>query len=147
MRAIAVAAGAGMAVVPLTAGPMRLHSGVAAAKVPAAAALTDGELRQPAFFLLPFNPRELRPYERPVHRSFFDFERRLVARALAGLGDRLIDIVATNVVVASRIFVTGPGADADRLRDWRVRRGGGIGRRRSSFWPSILGSCARMSGR
>jgi hypothetical protein len=51
---------------------MRFHSRVAAAEMPAAASLTDGELRQPAFFLLPLDPRQLGANQRPVHRPLFE---------------------------------------------------------------------------
>src|SRR3954470_8498318 len=71
MRTIAVAACPGMAVVPLATGPMRLHAGIASAEGPAtatAAALTDRELGQPAFFLVPLDSWKLRPNQRPVHR-------------------------------------------------------------------------------
>ena len=64
----------------MAAWPVRLHARVSAAEMAAvAAALPNRELRQSAFFLLSLYPWELRPDQRSMNRTFFQFDRRLSA--------------------------------------------------------------------
>jgi hypothetical protein len=103
----------------MAAWPVGFHPRVSAAEMAAvAAALPNRELRQTAFFLLSFYPRELRPNQRPMNWTFFQFDRRFSAGAGAHVRGSCRDIIMIVHVVLvggfrARIFDGRCDADGD----------------------------------
>jgi hypothetical protein len=66
--------------------PVRLHARIATTEMTIAAALTNREFGQPAFFLLTFDARKLRTNQRTVNGTFLDVRRDFTGRVRCDLG-------------------------------------------------------------
>jgi hypothetical protein len=123
VRPVAGSTASRAAVAAMAAWPVRFHPRVSAAEMAVAAALPNRELRQTAFFLLSFYPWELRPNQRSMNWTFFQFDRRLCAGVGAHVRAtrRDINMIVHVVFVGGfRARIFGGGCDANGDWYWYV---------------------------